>query len=208
MYVVNVDGSLSITAPLLAAMVILYQVHRYNYKTKTVSFLVSNQYQKGDEKLMEVEKLQRSTVERLRNVKKEHKISTSQIMDMLDKKGYFISEATIKRVFSEKSDPLSFRYRDTIAPLADALLEVYNDTSNSEDILALKSMIHDKNKLIDLLLAKNEELKADADKRIEHLQKQVSRLEKNLDFREKVVERKDAVIEKLINKVIGETTIE
>lgn len=151
---------------------------------------------------MEVEKIQKSTVERLRNVKKEHKISTSQIIEMLEKRGYFISEATVKRVFSEKSDPLSFRYRDTIAPLADAILDVYSDTSNSEDIQALKAMIHDKNKMIDMLMIKNEELKNDTEKRISNLLKQIDRLEKNLDFREEVVKKKDEIIAALLNKYV------
>ena len=125
-----------------------------------------------------------------------------QILEKLDAKGYFLSEATVKRVFSENHDPTSFRYRDTIAPLADVLLELYDDSSNSQDVNALKAMIHDKNKMIDMLIVKNEELKRDSEKRIAHLQKQIDSLEKHLDFREKVIERKDEVIEKLINKVL------
>ena len=153
---------------------------------------------------MEIEKLQKSTVERLRNVRKEHCLTIAEISDMLDKRGHFLSEATIKRVFSENHDPLSFKYRDTIAPLADVLLELYDDKSGSEDVQALKSMIHDKNKMIDLLVVKNEELKKDFEKRIAHLRRQVENLEQHLDFRERVIQRKDEVIEKLLNKVIGE----
>lgn len=151
---------------------------------------------------MEIEKLQKSTVERLRIVKKEHGLTLTQISDMLDQKGYFLSEATIKRVFSENHDPLSFRYRDTIAPLADVLLDLYGDKSSSEDICALKAMIHDKNKMIDMLIVKNEEQKKDFEKRVAHLQKQIESLEKHLDFRERVITRKDEVIEKLINKIV------
>ena len=151
---------------------------------------------------MEIEKLQKSTVERLRNVKKEYGLTIPQILEKLDAKGYFLSEATVKRVFSENHDATSFRYRDTIAPLADVLLELYDDSSNSQDVNALKAMIHDKNKMIDMLIVKNEELKRDSEKRIAHLQKQIDSLEKHLDFREKVIERKDEVIEKLINKVL------
>lgn len=151
---------------------------------------------------MEIEKLQKSTVERLRTVKKEHGLTLTQISDMLDQKGYFLSEATVKRVFSENHDPLSFRYRDTIAPLADVLLDLYGDKSGSEDIHALKAMIHDKNKMIDMLIVKNEEQKKDFEKRVAHLQKQIESLEKHLDFRERVITRKDEVIEKLINKIV------
>lgn len=153
---------------------------------------------------MEIEKLQKTTVERLRNVRKEHGLTIPQICEMLDAKGYFLSEATVKRVFSDNHDPLSFRYRDTLAPLADVLLDLYSDKSSSEDVAILKAMIHDKNKMIDMLVVKNEDLKADYEKRINHLQKQIDKLEQHLDFRERIIERKDSVIEKLLNKVINE----
>ncbi|MBP5431082.1 hypothetical protein [Ruminococcus sp.] len=157
---------------------------------------------------MEIATLKKDTVERIRKVKKEKGMTIPDILDLLEKKNFFLSEATLKRVFSENNDPSSFKYRDTIVPLADVLLDFYEDQSGTEELAALKSMIRDKNMTISILVAKNEELRADYDKRIAHLQKQIDRLEKNLDFREKVVEQKDKVIEKLINKVIGEMTIE
>ena len=157
---------------------------------------------KGDESLMEVNTLKKDTVERLRKVKREKELTVSAILDMLDHKGYYLSENTVKRVFSENADPSSFKYRDTIVPLADVLLDFYSDQSETSEIEALKSMIRDKNMTISILIAKNEELRADFEKRIAHLQKQIDRLEKNLDFRENVVNRKDEVIEKLINKLM------
>lgn len=151
---------------------------------------------------MEVSTLKKDTVERLRKVKKEQSLTIPNIMDMLEQKGFYLSETTVKRVFSENADPDSFKYRDTICPLADVLLDFYGDQSGANELESLRSMIRDKNMTIAILVCKNEELRADFEKRIAHLQKQIDRLEKNLDFREKVVERKDAVIEKLINKVI------
>ena len=151
---------------------------------------------------MEIDEIKKKTVARLREVKKEHDLSVSKIMYMLEEKNCFISEATVKRLFSENTDPLSFRYRDTIAPLADVLLDLYSDKSNVEDLIALKAMIHDKNKTINILIARDEERKADYERRIAHLQKQIERLDEHLMFRERVIERKDAVIEKLLKKVI------
>lgn len=153
---------------------------------------------------MEIEELKKKTVERLRLVKKERDLTVPMILDMLEKKSYFLSEATVKRVFSENVNPSSFKYRDTISPLADVLLDAYAENSGSTDIEALKSIIQEKNRTIYILLARDEERKSDYDKRISHLQKQVETLEKHLDFREKVIERKDELIEKLINKTIGE----
>ena len=152
---------------------------------------------------MEIEELKKQTVARLRQVKKERDLTVPMILDLLEEKSYFLSEATVKRVFSENVNPTSFKYRDTISPLADVLLDVYTDKSDSVDVQALKSMLHDKNRTINILLARDEERKLEYEKRIAHLQKQIDTLEKHLEFREKVVERKDDVIEKLINKLLS-----
>lgn len=150
---------------------------------------------------MEVNTLKKDTVERLRKVRKEQALTIPNIIKMLEERGYYLSEATVKRVFSENADPNSFKYHDTITPLADVLLDFYCDQSGTEEVEALKAMIRDKNMTISILVAKNEEIRADFDKRIAHLQKQIERLEKNLDFREGVVSRKDDVIESLLNKL-------
>lgn len=147
---------------------------------------------------MEIEEIKKSTVQKLRQVKKERDLTISNIMDMLESKSKYLSEGTVKRLFSDSSDPTSFKYRDTIAPLADVLLDLYSDKSGSDDVGALKALIHDKNKTISILIARDEERKLDYERRISHLQKQINKLEEHLDFRERVIERKDAVIEKLI----------
>ena len=154
--------------------------------------------------MMEIDEIKKKTVARLKAVKKEHDLTISKIMDMLEEHNCYVSEPTVKRLFSENSDPLSFKYHDTIAPLADVLLDMYSDKSNSNDIEALKAMIHDKNKMINILIARDEERRTDYEKRISHLQKQIERLDEHLMFRERVIERKDNVIEKLLNKLIEE----
>lgn len=151
---------------------------------------------------MEIDKLKRDTVERLRKVKKDNGLTVSGIMDMLEKKNYFISEATLKRVFSENNDPKSFKYQSTLAPLADVLLDMYIDDSGIEDVSALKTMIHDKNEMISILVVKNEEIRADYEKRIAHLQKQLATMEEHLLFREKQIDKKDDIISKLLSKVV------
>lgn len=180
----NLDGSLYI----------VYQIDRYKSKTKNVSF-------KEMKSLMEIDKMKRETVLRLRKVKKDHDLTISKIMNMIEKEGCFISEATVKRLFSDSSDPLSFKYRDTISPLADVLLEIYDDKSGLEDAAALKSLIHEKNKMIDILVYKNEEQKANYEKQIAHLKKQVDRLERNLDFRERMIDNTDKTIYKLFDSI-------
>lgn len=150
---------------------------------------------------MEIEAMKKQTIERLKRVKKEQELSYANIMDMLSSKGYYLSEPTLKKVFSENSDTYNFKYRDTIAPLADVLLDLYGDATSSDASDEVKHLIREKNKMIEILLYKNEEQKADYEKRISHLKKQVERLESNLDFREKMIDRKDSVIEKLLDSI-------
>jgi hypothetical protein len=147
---------------------------------------------------MEIEAMKRQTIERLKHVKKDQELSYANIMDMLSTKGYFISEPTLKKVFSDKSDKYQFKYRDTIAPLADVLLDLYTEDETDDE---MKRLIREKNKLIEILIHKNEEHKADYERRISHLKKQVERLETHLDFREKIIERKDTVIEDLFGRL-------
>ncbi|MBR5164228.1 MAG: hypothetical protein IKW87_01565 [Ruminococcus sp.] len=148
---------------------------------------------------MELEKLKKSTINRLKRVKAEQGLSISKIMDLLEEKGKFVSEATVKRVFSEGSEDFNFRYQDSIAPLADVLLDWYGDSSGLDDVSALKQIIHDKNQTIEFMMIKFEEQKSAYEKNVAHLKEQIQSLNERLDFREKVVDRKDAVIEKLLN---------
>ncbi len=150
---------------------------------------------------MEIEALKKQTIERLKRVKKEQELSIPKIMEMLSSKGYYLSEPTLKKVFSENSDTYNFKYRDTIAPLADVLLDLYGDATSETASDEVKHLIREKNKMIEILLYKNEEQKADYERRINHLKKQVDRLEGNLDFRERMIDNKDKTIYKLLDSI-------
>ena len=155
---------------------------------------------------MEIEKLKRTTIERLKRVKAEQGLSVSKIIELLEAKGKFVSEATIKRVFSEGSEDFNFRYQDSIAPLADVLLDLYGDTSGLDDINALKQIIHDKNQTIEFMMIKFEEQKNSYERNVAHLKGQIQRLNERLDVREKSIERKDAIMEKLLNAFLLKET--
>lgn len=160
---------------------------------------------------MEVEKMKRKTIRRLKEIKAEQQLSYSQIMKMLEDAGQYVSEATLKKVFADGSEEKSFRYQDTILPLADVLLDLYGDKSGLEDAESLREIIREKNKFIESLIvkideqkaiyAKNEEMyedrKAIYQKQIEQLQAQIARCEKAID-------RKDAMIERLLNATLQE----
>jgi cell division septum initiation protein DivIVA len=158
---------------------------------------------------MEVEKLKRKTIKRLKQIKAEQGLSIPQIMEMMERHGKYVSESTLKKVFADGSEEKSFRYQDSIAPVADVLLDIYGDTSGLDDADSLRQIIREKNKLIELFAIKVEELgeeakareklyedrKAVFEKTIESLELQVHRLHEQVD-------RKDNMLEKLVNALL------
>ena len=157
--------------------------------------------------------MKRKTIRRLKDIKEEQGLSIQKIMAMLEEKGQFVSESTLKKVFAEGSEEKTFRYQDTIAPIADVLLDVYGDDSNLEDLEGLRQIIREKNKLIEALMIKLEEQKAvyankDTlykerqslyERTIARMETEINRLNGHLSECEKRIERKDRVLEKLVN---------
>ena len=109
---------------------------------------------------MEIEKMKRKTIRRLKEIKSEQGLSVPKIMDLMEERGQFVSESTIKRVFADGSEEQSFRYQDSIAPIADVLLDIYGDTSSLDDAESLRHIIREKNKLIEFLMIKLDEQEA------------------------------------------------
>lgn len=158
---------------------------------------------------MELEKLKRKQIKRLKQIKQEQGLSIPQIMEIMEKRGKYVSEGTLKKVFADGSEDKPFRYQDSIAPVADVLLDIYGDTSGLDDADSLRQIIREKNKLIELLMIKVEEKGEEAkkheklyedrktafEKTIESLELQVHRLHEQVD-------RKDAMIEKMLNEII------
>lgn len=157
---------------------------------------------------MELEKLKKSTIIKLKKIKQEQNLSIKKIMDLLEDQGQFVSEGTLKKIFAEGSEEKSFRYQDTLAPLADVLLDIYGDQSEVNDVATLKRIIREKNKQIEFLMVKMEEQKevyaerkTMYERRIEDLNAQLKRLDIS-------VEKKDKILEQLMDKYLfkGDTS--
>jgi maltooligosyltrehalose synthase len=157
---------------------------------------------------MELEKLKKSTIIKLKKIKQEQNLSIKKIMDLLEDQGQFVSEGTLKKIFAEGSEEKSFRYQDTLAPLADVLLDICGDQSEVNDVATLKRIIREKNKQIEFLMVKMEEQKevyaerkAMYERRIEDLNAQLKRLDIS-------VEKKDKMLEQLMDKYLfkGDTS--
>lgn len=158
---------------------------------------------------MELEKLKRKTIKRLKQIKMEQGLSIPQIMELMEKQGKFVSEATLKKVFADGSEEKAFRYQDSIAPIADVLLDIYGDTSGMDDVESLRHFIKEKNKLIELLVIKLEEKDDEAKRRDELYADRKAAFEKTIDSLElqvhrlhEQVDRKDAMIEKMLDELL------
>lgn len=148
---------------------------------------------------MEIEKMKRRTIRRLKEIKSEQGLSVPKIMDLMEERGQFVSESTIKRVFADGSEEQSFRYQDSIAPIADVLLDIYGDTSSLEDAESLRHIIREKNKLIEFLMIKLDEQEAAFESRKSMYEERKSIYDRNIARLEKQIERKDDLIERLLN---------
>ena len=107
----------------------------------------------------------REIILKLKEIKQSKNLSLNDIVDMT---GGMVSKTTVQRVFADGSEEISFRYEETIRPIANALLDIetIEDTDNM-DVQAMKTLL--KYKI----------------QRIEDLEKQIDFLQSALD-REKI----------------------
>ena len=157
---------------------------------------------------MELEKLKKSTIVKLKKIKEEQDLSIKKIMDLIEEHGMFVSEGTLKKIFADGSEERNFRYQDTIAPLADVLLDIYGDQSGIEDADSLRSIIREKNKQIEFLMIKLEEQKDVYAERKSMYESRIADLNAQLSRLDISVERKDSMIEKLLNAYLNRESLE
>lgn len=153
---------------------------------------------------MEIEKMKRRTIHRLKQIKSEQGLSIPKIMDLMEERGQFVSEATIKRVFADGSEEQNFRYQDSIAPIADVLLDMYGDSSNLDDSDSLRQIIREKNKFIEFLMIKLDEKEQDFERQRTLYEERKALYEKTIGRFETQIALKDDLIERLLNKYLPE----
>ena len=143
---------------------------------------------------------------KLKEVREEKGLSYGDILELMEKNNDFLSKSTISRVFSEGSENLSFRYEETIRPIAKALLDIETiEDDDDVDVQAMKSLLQYKIKRIEDLEQQIEQLEADFDKerlkfheKMEHEREQWS---KSIDFLKNQVSLKDQRIDCLLDAV-------
>ena len=159
---------------------------------------------------------------KLKEVREEKGLSYANIIEMLEQNGDYISKSTLSRVFSEGSEELSFRYDETLRPIAKVLLdlETIEDTDNL-DVQAMKSVlkykiarIEELERQVELLessLAKekvkyHEKLDKEREQNrrsIEFLKEQISLKDKRMDQLLEAVFKKDLQNNELLNLIVS-----
>ena len=102
---------------------------------------------------------------KLKEVREEKNYSYNDIMSLMEKNGDYLAKSTLSRVFADGSEEMSFRYEETIRPIAKALLDIENiEDDDDMDIRAMKSLLKYKIQRIEELEQKIKELETALDK--------------------------------------------
>ena len=97
---------------------------------------------------------------KLKEVREEKNLSYNDIMTLMEKNGDYLAKSTLSRVFADGSEEMSFRYEETIRPIANALLDIENiEDTDDMDVRAMKSLLKYKIQRIE-----------DLEKQLDHLQ--------------------------------------
>lgn len=157
----------------------------------------------------------------LKDVREQKQLSYGDILELMEKNGDYLSKSTLSRVFAEGSENESFKYEETIRPIANAILDMENieDTDNM-DVRALKSFLKFKLQMIEDLEKKIEQLEVALDKEkikyhekleieraqsrssIEFLKEQVALKDKRMDMLLEAVFDKDIQHKEMLGKLL------
>lgn len=158
---------------------------------------------------MESKKVIVRTIKRLKEIKEEQGLSVSQIMSKMAEKGYPVSESTLKRVFAPGSEKMSFRYQESIAPVAEVLFDEYGDTGVTDDAAELRKIIADRDKTIENLMIKIEEQEKSAQQfqkmcseRRTLLDSHISDLQAEVELLRSQIEKKDGMFERIMSRLV------
>ena len=142
---------------------------------------------------------------KLKDVRDEKGLSYNDILSLLEKNGDYLAKSTIARVFSEGSEDLSFRYEETIRPIANALLDIETiEDTDDMDVKAMKSLLKYKIQRIEELERQIEHLTlALANEKVsalEQIAKVKEEYQAKIDFRDNQIVLKDNRIDFLMQE--------
>ena len=144
---------------------------------------------------------------KLKEVRDERKLSYNDILALLERNGDFLSKTTISRVFADGSEETSFRYEETLRPIANALLDIENlEEDDSMDVQAMKSLLKYKIRVIEDLERQVADLETALDKEKikyhEKLDKEREQSRRSIDFLKEQISLKDKRMDILLESLM------
>ena len=160
-------------------------------------------------------------ITKLKEVRTEKGLSFNDILDLMEKNGDYLAKSTLSRVFADGSEDCSFKYEETIRPIAKALLDIETEEETDDlDTKALKALLRYKIERIEELEHQIEHLtlalanekvryheRLDEEReifnnRIDFLKEQVAYKDKRMDMLLGWVDDKDAQNKEMLAKVL------
>ncbi len=164
----------------------------------------------------------RDIIIKLKAIRDERNLSLNDIVNMIEKNGDFVSRSSIQRVFADGSEECSFKYEETIRPIANILLDINNiEESDDENTKSMKTLLKFKDDLIGELREKIKHLEHDISreklkyhekmdneraqwaKSIEFLKEQVAYKDKRMDLLLQAVQDKDSRYDELLKLILS-----
>lgn len=143
---------------------------------------------------------------KLKAVREEKGLSYSDILDLMEKNGDYLAKSTLSRVFAEGSEEQSFKYEETIRPIAKALLDIETiEDTDDLDTQAMKILLTYKIDRIKELEASVQSLEASlANEKVkyhEKLDKEREQYARTIEFLKEQISLKDKRMDQLLNAV-------
>ena len=157
----------------------------------------------------------------LKQVREEKGYSYSDILKMMEQNGDYLAKSTLSRVLAEGSEEESFKYEETIRPIANALLDIETiEDTDDMDVRAMKSLLKYKIQRIEELEKKVRDLETSLDKQkikanekleeerersnrsIEFLKEQLAYKDKRMDLLLSSVQEKDLLHKEMLEKIL------
>lgn len=143
---------------------------------------------------------------KLKEVRKEKNLSYGDILDLMEKNGDYVSKSTLSRVFQDGSENLSFKYEETIRPIAKALLDIETIEEDDDlDVQAMKTLLQYKMQRIEQLEEQIEYMESAYNKEkvklFEKMEQERQQWSRSIDFLKEQVSLKDKRIDLLLDAV-------
>lgn len=164
----------------------------------------------------------RDIIIQLKNVREEKGLSYNDILKLCEENGDYISKSTLSRLFADGSEETSFRYEETIRPIANAMLNMEEiEEDDSKSVQAIKAILKYKLEVIeelerqleqkDLVIAeeklkhheKLDQLREDHQRKTNFLMNQIELKDKRIDNLMNAVLTKDEQHNELLNVILS-----